>query len=92
MERLFLELYYVYIVQCEDDSFYTGYSKDIESRMKHHKEGKGARYTKMHKPERLVYVEIVDSRKVAMRRERQIKKLNHHRKLKLLKSEKNRIK
>jgi len=75
--------YYVYVVLCEDDSFYTGYTRNIELRMKLHMDGKGARYTKMHKPKKLVYTEKADSRANAMRREKQIKKLSHNQKLEL---------
>lgn len=76
--------YYVYMILCEDGSFYTGYTRSIESRMKLHREGKGARYTKMHTPEKLVYMERIGSRSDAMRRERQIKKMTHHQKLYLI--------
>jgi len=51
--------------------------------MRLHKKGKGARYTRMHRPERLVHVEEFRSRAEAMKRERRIKKLNHHQKLEL---------
>jgi putative endonuclease len=76
--------YYVYILQCEDDSYYTGISEDLSLRMKLHWEGKGARYTKMHKPKNLVYVERFTSRSNAMKREKQVKKLNHHQKYMLI--------
>ena len=72
--------YYVYILQCEDDSYYTGFSEDLPLRMKLHWDGKGARYTRMHKPKKLVYVERLTSRLDAMKREKQVKKLNHHQK------------
>jgi len=71
------------MVQCEDGSFYTGYSKDVESRMKLHRKGKGARYLRLHKPKKLVYVEKFDSKVDAMRREKQIKTLNRQQKLEL---------
>jgi len=54
--------------------------------MKLHMNGKGARYTRMHKPKKLVYVERCDSRSEAMRREKTVKKLNHRQKLQLVKS------
>ena len=79
--------YYVYIIRCEDGSFYTGYTKDVESRLKHHIGGKGGRYTRMHKPEKLVYMEKFDSRVEAMKREKTIKKLNRRRKLDLINSQ-----
>jgi len=78
--------YYVYVILCEDGAFYTGYTKDLGSRMKLHKGGKGARYTGMHLPKKLVHVEEFDSRAEAMRRERTIKKLNHHQKSELAQS------
>ncbi|MDH5482023.1 MAG: GIY-YIG nuclease family protein [Candidatus Bathyarchaeota archaeon] len=78
--------YYVYIIRCKDGSFYTGCTADLEARMKLHMNGKGARYTRMHKPKKLVYVERCDSRSEAMRREKTVKKLNHRQKLQLVKS------
>jgi len=78
--------YYVYIIRCEDGSFYTGYTQDLEKRMKLHEEGKGGRYTQMYKPKKLVYYEIFKSRADAMRRERSIKNLTHDQKLELIKS------
>jgi putative endonuclease len=48
--------------------------------------GKGARYTKMHKPKSLVYVEEFGSRSEAMKREKRIKRLNHDQKVKLTNS------
>jgi len=49
-----------------------------------HKKGRGARYTRMHEPDELVYVEPFESRSEAMRRERKIKKLSHDRKQQLI--------
>lgn len=76
--------YYVYIIQCVDCSFYTGYTKDLDSRLMLHTSGKGAKYTRMHKAEKLVYVEKFDSRIEAMRRERKVKSLSHRQKLELI--------
>jgi putative endonuclease len=75
--------YYVYIILCEGDSFYTGYTKNLRSRIKLHEKGKAARYTRMHRPKKLVHVEEFHSRAEAMRREKRIKKLSHTQKLKL---------
>lgn len=75
---------YVYVISCEDNSYYTGYTKNVELRMKLHLEGRGARYTRMHKPKRLIYVEKMNSKSDAMKRERQIKNLNHRQKQKLI--------
>lgn len=69
---------------CCDGSFYTGYTKDLEARTKLHENGNGARYTKSHKPQKLAYVELLDSRSTAMKREREIKRLSHQQKLELV--------
>jgi putative endonuclease len=79
--------YYVYVILCKDNSFYTGYTKDLDSRMRLHKNGKAARYTRMHKPKKIVYVEEFDSRAKAMKREKRIKRLKHSQKLALIKSQ-----
>lgn len=72
--------YYVYVLLCKDGSFYTGYTGDLSSRIGRHTKGYGARYTRMRKPEKLVYVEEFESRCEAMRREREIKGLSHDQK------------
>jgi putative endonuclease len=69
---------------CIDGSFYTGYTGDLDARTKLHQNGKGARYTKVHKPERVAYAELFNSRSLAMKREREIKKLSHQQKLDLV--------
>jgi len=58
----------------------------VETRMRLHQIGKGARYTKIHKPQKLVYSEDYPSRSLAMRREREIKKLSHQQKQVLIDS------
>ena len=67
-----------------DGSFYTGYTGDLGERTKQHENGKGARYTKSHKPQKLAYVELFNSRSSAMKRERAIKKLSHQQKQELI--------
>jgi putative endonuclease len=75
--------FFVYILLCIDGSFYTGYTKDLDARTRQHQNGKGAKYTKAHKPQKVAYVEQFDSRRSAMKREREIKKLSHQQKLDL---------
>jgi putative endonuclease len=79
--------YYVYVILCDDGSFYTGYTKNVGSRMRLHVNGKGARYTRLHKPKRLVYTEEFNSRAEAMRRERKVKAMRHDSKLRLMRSQ-----
>lgn len=76
--------YYVYILRCKDGSYYTGHAKDVEKRFEMHKKGRGARYTRMHEPEKLVYMEEFESRSEAMKRERRIKTLSHNKKQQLI--------
>jgi putative endonuclease len=71
---------------CEDGSYYTGYTKNIDLRLKQHKIGTGARYTKLHRPKKIVYTEEFDTIREAMKRERKIKKLSHKEKNKLANS------
>ena len=78
--------FYVYILLCRDGSFYTGYTKDLNERTKQHENGKGAKYTKAHRPQKLAYFELFSSRSSAMKRERAIKKLTHQQKQELINS------
>lgn len=80
----------VYILLCDNGSFYTGYTKDLPKRIKLHTNGYGAKYTRMHKPQEIVYVECFSLRSEAMKREKQIKKLKHHQKQELVDSKKRR--
>ncbi len=79
--------FYVYILQCTDGSFYTGYTNNLEERTRQHHNGKGAKYTKSHKPQKIAYVELFGTRSAAMKRERAIKKLGHQQKLALIVSQ-----
>jgi putative endonuclease len=76
--------FFCYIVECADGSFYTGWSTDPSRRERQHNRGRGGRYTNLHRPVRLVYIEPQPDLSTAMRRERRIKKLNHTQKKKLI--------
>jgi putative endonuclease len=82
--------YYVYVILCEDGSFYTGYTKNVNARMKLHMNGKGARYTRMHRPKKLVYTEQFKTRAEAMKRERKVKTMGHQKKRELVRSQRKR--
>jgi putative endonuclease len=72
--------YYVYVLLCHDGTFYTGYTKNLQERLKLHANGKGARYTKSHRPQGVAYAETFTCRSDAMQRERAIKRLSHKQK------------
>ena len=46
---------YTYILKCRDNSLYTGWTNDIDKRIKAHNDGKGAKYTKSRRPVELIY-------------------------------------
>ena len=64
---------YMYILECVDDSFYTGITKDLERRLEQHQSGEGAKHTKARLPVKLVYFEEFQSVGEAARREKQVK-------------------
>jgi putative endonuclease len=76
--------YYCYIVECADGSYYTGWSMDPARRERQHNTGRGARYTRTHRPVRLVYIEPLPDRSSAMRREIKIKGYTHTQKKALI--------
>jgi putative endonuclease len=78
---------YVYIVECADGSLYTGWAVDVEQRVKVHNAGRGARYTRMHGPVKLVYAEKQSDRVAAMKRELEIKRWPREKKLKLIRDQ-----
>lgn len=73
------------MVHCANDAFYTGWTTDPLRRVKEHNAGRGARYTQMHGPVELVYVEEVEDHSAALKREAEIKRYTHQRKGKLAK-------
>lgn len=75
---------YVYILKCGDNSLYTGWTNNLERRIKIHSEGKGAKYTKARLPVELAYYEEYEEKSVAMKREYGIKKLTRREKLILI--------
>lgn len=78
---------YTYILRCGDGSLYTGWTNDIKNRLKMHREGKGAKYTRGRGPLTLVHLEVYDTKSEAMRREAFIKKLSREEKERLLEDE-----
>lgn len=70
-------LYFVYMLLCKDNSFYLGTTDDIERRFATHLSGKGARYTRSHKPVKVVYSEELSDKSAALKREIELKKLTH---------------
>lgn len=82
--------YFVYILECIPKkgkrTYYTGYTKSLENRIKLHVEGKGARHTRGRKV-KLIFYQTFEKRSEAMRREKYIKRLPRKKKSELVKSE-----
>ncbi len=76
---------YCYFLLCENEAFYTGWTKNIKKRFSQHLKGKGAYYTKVHTPLEVIYWESYGNDNIARKREVQLKKLTHNQKKKLYK-------
>ena len=79
--------FFVYILECADNTYYTGYTPDLERRVKLHNDGKGAKYTRTRIPVRLVWYKEFKYFKKAFLEEIRIKKLSRKAKEELIKSQ-----
>ncbi len=75
---------YTYVLECRDGSLYTGWTNNLEKRVRDHNDGRGAKYTKSRRPVRLAYYETYETKNEAMRREYEIKHMNRMEKLRLI--------
>jgi putative endonuclease len=78
-------MWFVYIVECQDSSLYTGVTNNLEKRLKAHNEKKGAKAIKGKLPVKLVYQESYNEKKLALSRESEIKSFKRKEKLELVK-------
>lgn len=76
--------HFVYVLECADGSYYTGYTTDVERRVAEHDDGDGAKYTRGRTPVELLHSESFDSRSAAMRREHEIKTFSRSEKARLV--------
>jgi putative endonuclease len=79
-------MWFVYILKCSDNSLYTGYTNNVKKRFETHKLGKGGKYTRSHKPVKIVYKEKLQTKVDALKREREIKSWSREQKLQILKN------
>ena len=80
------KLNYTYILECKDGTYYTGWTNNLEKRLKDHNEGRGAKYTKARLPVSLIYHEKFQTKEEAMRREYAIKHMTRSEKESLIKA------
>ncbi|MCW3777466.1 GIY-YIG nuclease family protein [Levilactobacillus namurensis] len=79
------QTYYFYVLLCADQSLYGGFTTDVAKRFATHLAGKGAKYTRAHKPLRVLYSEAFDSKHDALHAEWAFKHQSRQKKLLFLK-------
>ena len=72
--------FYVYILSTVNNTYYCGYTDDVQRRFELHKSGKGAKYTRANKPVKIVYTAEFETKIEAQHEERRIKKLSRKQK------------
>ena len=75
---------YVYILECKDNTYYTGYTTNVKHRLKMHNLGRGAKYTRSRRPCRLVYYKACESKSKALKLEYKIKQMSRKEKSELI--------
>lgn len=79
---------FVYMLQCSDNTLYTGWTNDINKRVQAHNDGTASKYTRSRKPVALVYCEQMPSKSDALKREYEIKQLSKKQKWHLIQHKK----
>lgn len=79
------KIFYTYLLLTENNTYYCGYTDDMEKRYQKHKQGNGAKYTKANKPIKIAYLETFKTKSEAMKEEYRIKHLSRQEKEKLAK-------
>ena len=74
-------MFYVYVLKCRDGSFYTGYTDDVQKRLKMHEEGKASKYTRSRLPVEIVAQWSFESKSDAMKHEIMFKSLTRKEKM-----------
>jgi putative endonuclease len=69
-------MFFIYMLECRDLTYYTGWTTEVSRRLQAHRAGKGARYTRGRLPVKLVYAERCASQRAAQQREYAVKHLS----------------
>lgn len=72
--------HYMYVVECNDKTYYTGYTNNLKKRLSMHNNGTGAKYTRGRRPVLLVYFEVFETKQAAMQAEYCFKQLKRKQK------------
>lgn len=78
-------MWFVYVILCEDGSFYCGATNNLKKRFLDHQSGKGGHYTRSHKPVKLIYSEQFKTKSEALKKEFEIKSWSREQKIRTLK-------
>ncbi|MDR1464734.1 MAG: GIY-YIG nuclease family protein [Oscillospiraceae bacterium] len=78
---------HTYILRCADGTLYTGWTNDLERRLRAHNSGTGGKYTRARQPVALVYSEAFDTKQEAQRREYALKQMSRQEKERLVADE-----
>lgn len=79
-----MKTWFVYMIRCTDGSLYTGSTNHVIHRWNQHRQGKGAKYLRAHKPEAVVFIEQHPGRSEACKREYEIKQFSKQEKESLI--------
>ena len=79
-------MHHVYVLACADETFYTGYTTDVQRRVAEHNAGEGAKYTRGRTPVEVVHTESFETRSAALSREYEVKQLSRTEKERLVES------
>ncbi len=77
---------YTYMLECEDGTYYTGWTVDLKARLKRHNNGTGAKYTRARLPVKMIYWEKQPDRSHAQKREAALRKLSRSQKESLVRA------
>ena len=80
-------MWFLYILECSDGSFYTGITNDLKKRLQRHNSAKASKYTRLRLPVVLIYSENLESRSLALKREAQVKRLSRIQKEQLVRKQ-----
>lgn len=81
------KMWHIYILVCSDNSLYTGSTNNLEKRFLDHKSGKGGKYTRSHKPVKIIHSEKFLTKSEALKKEIEIKSWTRKKKIQVLKLE-----
>jgi putative endonuclease len=81
-----MKKYFVYLILTKDNTLYCGYTNNLQKRFEAHLAGKGAKYTRMHKPLKIIYSKEYPTKEEAMQEEYRIKQLSRKEKEEFLKN------